>query len=85
MSGLKFVSVVFLGNFYHCFGCLEYVREGDAGEFESHSGEACSMHHYAKKSVVSPTKKTDLHDITETLLNTITLTLLYLWLHLPEY
>ena len=27
---LKFVGVVFLGNFYHCFGCLEYVREGDA-------------------------------------------------------
>ena len=31
MSGLKFVGVVFLGNFYHCFGCLECVREGDAG------------------------------------------------------
>ena len=31
MSGLKFVGIAFLGNFYHCFGCLEYVREGDAG------------------------------------------------------
>jgi hypothetical protein len=40
---------------------------------------------FSPGTLVSPTKKTDLHDITETLLNTIMLTLLYLWLHLPEY
>jgi hypothetical protein len=34
MGGLKFVGVVFLGNFYHCFWCLEYVREGDAGSID---------------------------------------------------
>jgi hypothetical protein len=34
MSGLKFVGIAFLGNFHHCFGCLEYVREGDAGSID---------------------------------------------------
>jgi hypothetical protein len=35
LNKLELYSVLgIVGNFYHCFGCLEYVREGDAGSID---------------------------------------------------